>query len=173
MVKRIGLEMNVPMNNSDNSSKVFFNKDLILLDIKAQDYKEVLSQLSQRFLENGYVKETYSNALIEREKTFPTGLKTNEFAVAIPHADPAHVKYGSLGIGTLKTPVTFRAMDTGAELQVSVLFMLAITNSSSQLKMLQKVIELIQNDKVLMNIKQSKNKEEIINLIEPFFGDLI
>lgn len=161
--------MNVQMNNT-SSSQLYFNEDLILLDIEATNHEEAILQLSQRFFENGYAKKTYSQALIEREKEFPTGLKTNISAVAIPHADPEHVEYGSLGIGTLKTPVTFRAMDTKAELQVNILFMLAITDSTSQLKMLQSVIEIIQNDNALMKIELSKSKQEIIKLIKHFFG---
>lgn len=156
---------------NQESSQIIFSENLVELDMLACDYQEAIIQLSRNFLKKKYVKETYTNALIEREKEFPTGLTTtNNIGIAIPHTDPKHVNKGSLAIGVLKKPVKFRAMDTRKELDVSIIFMLAITHPSAQLKMLQKVIEIIRNDQVLINIKKAKSKSEVTNIVKPFLG---
>ena len=38
------------------------------------------------------MKETFGQALIDREAVFPTGLKTETFEIAIPHTDVEHVE---------------------------------------------------------------------------------
>ncbi|HWO74337.1 MAG TPA: PTS sugar transporter subunit IIA [Bacillus sp. (in: firmicutes)] len=152
---------------------LIFNEGLVELDIAANDYKDALFQLSQNFLKENYVKETFPKALIAREEEYPTGLSTNRIGIAIPHTDPLHVNKGCIGIGTLRNPIPFKAMDTGEWIQVSIIFMLAITHPSSQLVMLQKVIEIIRNEDTLLKILESKNKKEIMQIVKPFLDELV
>ena len=152
---------------------LIFNENLIELNMEARDDKDALYQLSQNFLKGNYVKETFPEALIAREEEYPTGLLTNTLGIAIPHTNPNHVEKGSIGIGTLRTPVKFKAMATGEEIDVSILFMLAITHPSAQLIMLQKVMEIIRDDKALLKIMESQSKEEIIQIVQPFLGELV
>lgn len=153
--------------------KLFFDECLIELKLEACNFEEAIIQMSQNFLKKNYVKQTFPEALIEREKEFPTGLKTNSIGIAIPHTDLKHVIKGCIGVGVLKKPVLFKAMDTKNYIEVSILFMLAVTHPSSQLKMLQQLMKIIRNEQVLLNIKDAKNKKEIMCTVRPFFGDLI
>lgn len=159
-------------NGDQDGCQIIFNEDLIQLGIAASSNEEAMIQLSQNFVKNHYVKKTYPEALVSREREFPTGLLTKSIGVAIPHTDSKHVNKGSLGIGTLKHPVMFKTMDTGSPVRVSVLFMLAITHPSAQLKMLQKVIEVIRDERALLNIIQSKSKKEVIRIVQPFLVNL-
>ena len=65
--------------------------DNIYLDIEASDYKEVLQIMGGILLEKGYVKDYYTDALLEREELSPTGLPVEPVSIAIPHTDPCHV----------------------------------------------------------------------------------
>lgn len=58
--------------------------------------------------EKGYVKSTYIDAVLEREKTLPTGLDIGEMCVAIPHTDSKHVNESNVALAVLKNPVEFR-----------------------------------------------------------------
>lgn len=60
--------------------------------------------------EKGYVKSTYIDAVLEREKTLPTGLDIGEMCVAIPHTDSKHVNESNVALAVLKNPVEFRNM---------------------------------------------------------------
>ncbi|MCM3799933.1 PTS sugar transporter subunit IIA [Caldibacillus thermoamylovorans] len=164
--------MTVEMENQQEDARLILNEDLIEFGLDVSNFQEAFLIMGQNFIKHKFVKETYPNALIEREKAYPTGLLTSSIGIAIPHTDPIHVIKGSMGIGVLKRPVIFKTMDTREEMEVSVIFMLAITHPSAQLKMLQKVIEIIKDDKTLLRIKESQNKKEILNLVRPFLEDI-
>ena len=54
-----------------------FKKDTVFLleDDKEYSAEEILQNIGKRLSKRGYVKESFGNALIEREKKYPTGLK--------------------------------------------------------------------------------------------------
>ena len=49
-------------------------ENLVLLGVEAGTKEEALKQTSARLMEQGYVKETFYSALLEREAEYPTGL---------------------------------------------------------------------------------------------------
>ena len=49
------------------------NSDLIALNLEVKNKEEVIQELGKRMFEKGYVKSTYIDAVLEREKTLPTG----------------------------------------------------------------------------------------------------
>ena len=51
----------------------------------------MIEELSHILYKKGYVKESYTSAILEREKQFPTGLKTPGINIAMPHTYPEHV----------------------------------------------------------------------------------
>lgn len=59
------------------------NSDLIALNLEVKNKEEVIQELGKRMFEKGYVKSTYIDAVLEREKTLPTGLDIGEMCVAI------------------------------------------------------------------------------------------
>ena len=60
---------------------------LIFIDVEAKDREEAIGKMAKELYKKGYVKESYINAILDREKVFPTGLPTEEVGVAIPHTD--------------------------------------------------------------------------------------
>jgi PTS system galactitol-specific IIA component len=117
--------------------------------------------------ENGFVKESYLEAIKKREKNFPTGLQLNRYNVAIPHTDPEHVVKPAIAIATLKNPVIFKNMANPLEdVEVSLVFMIALNESHSQVEMLQQLIQLIQNDVLLEKIIREDGGDEIIEIIK-------
>ena len=123
--------------------------------------KEVLEQMASALQEEGYVKETFSDAIIQREISFPTGLPMGGINVAIPHTDPEHVNKAGFCLGILDKPVTFNVMATeGEKVDVSVVFMLAIKRKEDQLENLQKLIAICQDQEMLKALL-SKNIDTI------------
>ena len=59
--------------------------DLIFMNVDAQNDSDIISLLGNKMLEKGYVKDTYVDAVIERESILPTGLDIGDLCVAIPH----------------------------------------------------------------------------------------
>lgn len=145
------------------------NPTLIELDVEANTSEDILKKLANLLISKGYVKESYLNAVIEREKVFPTGLATESVGVAIPHADIVHVNKTAIAIAVLKKPIKFKAMgNPEEEVDVKLVFMLAIKDPAMQLKLLQDLVEIFQDKKMLMCLANSKNVESIISMINSF-----
>ncbi|GGE31550.1 PTS galactitol transporter subunit IIA [Pullulanibacillus camelliae] len=161
------------MTIDHSKSQLILNEELIRLSIQAHHSEEVLIQLSENFRRKNYVKASFTDALIARELEYPTGLLTQSVGIAIPHTDPKHVNKGSIGIGVLEHPVLFKTMDTREEINVSIVIMLAITHPSDQLKMLQKVTAIIKDNHVLLDMMHAQSAEEVMRLLQPFFGEMI
>lgn len=58
--------------------------DLIFYDLQAVDYKEVLQSMGDAMIQAGYGEEGFTEAVLEREKDYPTGLDIDGIGVAIP-----------------------------------------------------------------------------------------
>jgi len=140
---------------------------LICQDMESTSYEEVMEVLGGELTSQGYAKETYVNALIGREKSFPTGIDMNGVGVAIPHTDPDHINKAGIAIGVLREPVSFLQMGTtDVEVKVQVVFVLAITDPNAHIGTLQRIIQIIQDTGVLKRIIAAADAAEIIRIIQ-------
>ena len=90
--------------------KVSINKNLVFRNLDFKSNSEAESFIADKLFEQGYVKQGYKDALLEREKQFPTGLPSSAPAIAIPHANADLVNKTTLAVVTLNKPVTFKNM---------------------------------------------------------------
>ena len=141
------------------------SQDLVLLDIDCASSDEVIRTLAQKFVEAGVVKESFVNAVAEREKVYPTALPATAFPIAIPHTVSEHVITPAIGVGILRHPVEFSQMGSPEiKLQPEMVIMLAIKDPKEQLGLLRKMMKLIQNEGLLKAVKASGSKEEVCTL---------
>lgn len=143
-----------------------FNPDLILFNIEAEDCNDLLIKLSEKLFKKGYVKESFEEAIIKREEVFPTGLPTRGVKIALPHTDAEHVLKSAVLITNLKKPVKFKEMGSGInDVEVEMVFMLAINQAKEQVGVLQKLIGLFSREEVLLKLKQSKDPENVLDIL--------
>lgn len=146
--------------------------NLIMNNLQANTKEEVLKQLGKRLYEFGYVKKDFTKAILEREKRLPTGLPTKPYGIAIPHTDSDKVIQPKLAFASLKKPVTFLQMGNAKkDVEVKLIFMMALTDADDQLRMLQKLMGIFQNDKLVQALAQSRASCEIAYLIGLELGD--
>lgn len=107
--------------------KEVFREELILLNYEAKDAEDVLRALADKLFEDGSVKDTYFQAMYNRERSYTTGLPTEGIHVAIPHAEVEHVNYSAFAIATMPKPVEFGEMGAAPDytLDVQIAMMLA------------------------------------------------
>lgn len=145
------------------------DEKLIFVNLEVETNEEVFEIMGGKLIEEGRCEKTYIQALKDREKVFPTGVLVQDTGVAIPHTDPEHVKQSSIAIATLKDPVKFYHMGTnpeeGVEVEVSFVIMLAIAGRE-HLDVLQKAIQLIQDQEVLQKLIKAENAKEIIEIVK-------
>ena len=153
---------------------IFMNildKDLILLNLNAEKEEDVINVLGNLLYSRKYVKDTYIPAVLAREKIYPTGLKTPSVNVAIPHTDSTHVNRTSMAVGILKKPVIFNVMGSeGDSVAAEIIFLLAMRDPNQQVEMLKSIMQLLQDDKCLLNLKSAKTKDEVIKHLENFIS---
>lgn len=143
------------------------NEQLIFTDLEAKTYEDVMNQVGEAFIQEGYCKDTYKEALKMREAEYPTGLDIDGLGVAIPHTDVSHVNKQGTAIAVLKKPVTFVQMGTDDETtEVRLVFMLAVKEPSTQIDKLQAILAIIQDKEALKKLLEVKNKKEIIEIIK-------
>ena len=151
---------------------IILNEDLIYRNIDFKTSREIETFLADQLYENGYVKEGYKKALLEREQKFPTGLPSSQPAIAIPHANADLVNKTTLAIATLKEPVEFKNMgNTKEDIPVRIVIMLVIAEPHSQVKMLQKIADIVQNEKLRKEFLQAETKQKLLKLIQSAIGD--
>ncbi|NLV77146.1 MAG: PTS sugar transporter subunit IIA [Tissierellia bacterium] len=149
-------------------TKILVQKDLVVLDLRAESKDEVLRKLGSLMINKGYAKEGYIEALIEREKEFPTGLVSiDEIGIAIPHTDAHYVNNSAIAVGLLENIVPFGLMG-GMDndlVNVEIVFLLAINNPCEQLNLLQNLIGMFQKRNTLKKIKEAENKGQIVSIL--------
>ena len=143
-----------------------FNKDLIFTDYEADSSTDLLNKLYKEVYRKGYVKNTFINGIIEREKNYPTGLETMHIKIAIPHTDAIHVNKSCITIAKLKHPVAFKNMATSVDdVNVEMVFMLAVHEPKEQVKVLQKIIGIFTNEEAMKKFKMAKTPDELLSIV--------
>ncbi|MGC8979364.1 PTS sugar transporter subunit IIA [Caldisericum sp.] len=141
--------------------------DLIFVKRDYQTANEVITFLSERLLEKGYVKEDFLPAVLEREKKFPTGLYLGSINVAIPHTDVKHVIKQAVTIVTLKNPVKFRKMDNpDEEIPVHIVFLLAIVDPKEYVKFLADLTKSFSDKVFIQKIYDTSSPWQLLNLFK-------
>lgn len=148
-------------------SKLYFDESVILLDVESDSKEDILSEMSQNLIDRNLVKENFKEAIISREGEFATGLPTGDIPVAIPHTDVEHVKQKTISVSVLKNPVDFFVMGDDSETTpVKVVFMLAMEEAHSQLFLLQKLMQIFQDQELLQRLANTSDKTELKYLLE-------
>jgi PTS system galactitol-specific IIA component len=149
------------MTESEKQLEALIPPEFVLVGIEAEDKKEVINQLGSLLKENGYVKDSYIDAVLDREKEFPTGLRTLDVHVAIPHCDVSHCVEAGIAVGVLNSPVEFIEMATDDQLvDAEIVFLLAITKPDQQVVWLSRLVTLFQTPGFLENLKEAKTSKE-------------
>ena len=159
----------------DNKSEgvledITVSPQLVIMELEAGTDQEAIGKMAGMLYDQGYVKESYIQAVKDREKEFFTGLGFDELGVAIPHTDAIHVNRQAIAIGILKNPVRFRTMgELDGHVDVQLMFMLAINKPDKQLDFLSHMIDSCQKPGNLLGIFNAATAKEAAEHFEAFF----
>jgi len=143
------------------------NEKLIFTSLDADTSADVFQSVGGALIKEGYAKDSYVQALNDREADYPTGLNVNGFGVAIPHTSVDHVINPATAIAVLNKPVTFVEMGTDDDkVEVRLVFMLAVTDPNHHIDELQRILAIIQDTNVLEAIMNAGSADAIINCIK-------
>jgi galactitol PTS system EIIA component len=145
------------------------NPEFIYLHQPAKSDCEILLFLAEQLMEKGVVKESFYEAIIKRERMFPTGLPMAGVGVAIPHTNAKYVNQNQIAIAILANPVPFRMMGLPERVvDTSIVFLLALKEPGRHIKMLEELTELIRKTHFLAKLSNAKCKKEVIEIMQRF-----
>ncbi|MGQ2373828.1 PTS sugar transporter subunit IIA [Companilactobacillus zhachilii] len=142
------------------TSEIEFNTDFIKNIDESLSFNQTVELLSKNLLEKDLVKKDYPQQVQKRELNFPTGLPTEPIGVAIPHTDPQYVNKNAISVGILKHPISMTVMGTDDQtVDVSIIFLLSLTQANKQLNILKRIMGIVQNQKMLKEFMTDSNTE--------------
>nr|AAL60170.1 GatA [Klebsiella oxytoca] len=111
--------------------------------------QQALEHIGEEMLAHGVVHDSYPLALLEREASFPTGIASGQYAVAIPHCEAVHAKSPAIYLIRPDNPVPFQRADDDGEIDVSLIIALIVENPTAQLSLLRRLFSELQNPTTL------------------------
>lgn len=137
------------------------------LNLSYATAENALRELGEFAYDLNYVENEYIEALLEREANYPTGLEipSEDYGIAIPHADPDFVLEQAIILGFPSDSVTFRSMDDKEkEIDVDLVLLLLVTEAEGYSTFLSNLTKLFQNSEFAEHVRE-QNREALLNQI--------
>lgn len=148
----------------------YINQNLIVAQLDVKNEDEAISTLADLLFEHKYVNKDYKQAVLDREKIFPTGLPSGKIGVSIPHTDVKYVNKPAIAFASLKNPIIFKNMaDNSQNVEVRFMAMLAMKEPHSQVELLQKLMDLFQQQNLLSDFVNEKSSSKLYEDINSYF----
>ncbi|WP_053218687.1 PTS fructose transporter subunit IIABC [Virgibacillus senegalensis] len=139
-------------------------KDTIILDLQATSKSEVIDELVDKLDEVGRLhdKETYKNAILEREVQSTTGIGEG---IAIPHAKTAAVKTPAIVFGRSAEGIDYEALDGAPS---HLFFMIAASEGANQthLETLSRLSSFLMDKRFRKNLEEASTAEEVMAVVD-------
>ncbi|MCF7934526.1 MAG: PTS sugar transporter subunit IIA [Spirochaetia bacterium] len=140
-------------------------------NLNASTKEEALTIMAERLYELGYVKQTFKEAILDREAHYPSGLPMEGEKIAIPHTDAEHVTQSVICFAQLTQPVEFSVMgDPSQSVSVQMISMFALKEKKEIGHLLEVLITTYQDAALLKELKASNDVEHLYRLLEEHIG---
>jgi galactitol PTS system EIIA component len=139
-----------------------FDETHVAFALEAPDAQTVINTLAARLVSRGLVSKDYGRLTCEREQKHPTGLPTQPFCIAFPHADAEGVNQSALAVALMKKPVPFKNMaDPDEDLEVHIVLMLANKDPEEQIQTLRNLALLFGEPEKLAELRNQSGPQQV------------
>ncbi|SMO58190.1 PTS sugar transporter subunit IIA [Melghirimyces algeriensis] len=148
-----------------------FTKELIFTTDDTTQ-KEVFTKISKILLERGLVNKEFTEALMERERHYPTGIDLSPVATglpnaAIPHTEAEFCNGKVIAFVKLKHEIPFKNMIApDQEIDVKYLFFIINHEKSNQSQVLSDLMAIMTNEERMRALETSTSKDEIYHVLK-------
>ena len=154
-----------PYPSKDKVSEIL-DRSVIIPQLKAANWKEAVSVLGEQLFKKGLVKEGFIDAVISREKEFPTGLNT-PIPIALPHTEFKYSKKESFAIATLKNTISFREMGNPENrIDAKIILMPVLVKNNEEKTVFYDLFKKCRDKNIATRLLSAKSKEEIKQILE-------
>ena len=160
------------MSNQENMTASPINEDTILVaELQADSPVDAIRQMAEILSRQGIVKPEFVEAVLAREKEYPTGIPVG-VPVALPHTDAEQCLKPAVLIGKMERPVAFGMMGGEEDDTVDVLlvFIVSLPDPKNQVETLKKLTEIFREQVILENILTTTSTDEIKHMIAEKFS---
>jgi len=133
------------------------------------DREGLLRELSVKLESMGYVKDTYQESIIHRERMHPTGLMVEDLInIAIPHTDVEHVLKPTMVVVKHSSSAFkfFRMDDPEAEIPVDVVLLLVVKESDGYVTFLAALTNLFQDAEFIDLLATNSPDQICVGLVD-------
>lgn len=149
--------------------KSIIYKELVQLDLEAENTDQLFEMMAERLQILGYIKEGFLDAIRKREEAYPTALPIEPYPVAIPHTDPQCILKPFVACIRLKHPIPWREMAANETVhQVKFVFMLGFQAEDvgdSHVELLQILVMNLQDPEFMKHLDHAQTEEEYWKLV--------
>lgn len=142
--------------------------NLIWLDCQASNHEELFQIIGKELKNQGYVTEHYASALSERERRFPTGLKTKFLNIALPHTDPDVIEEPFIFVVRNSQPIMMLQMGDNSETLCQDFLFLGIKDPKSQVGLLSKLMEIFSQESIVKEFIRTNNDADMYQLLKKY-----
>jgi PTS system galactitol-specific IIA component len=134
-------------------------------DVKSSE--DAIRILADELYQRGYVKDAFKDAVLARERSFPTGIPT-EIPVALPHADAEYSELPAIALGVLAEPVSFGLMggDDDETVETRLIFMISLPEPKDQMLMIQRLVKLFREKDCLVGLHNTESATQAESLLQ-------
>lgn len=155
-INQISITRQKDKNNS--YIKRYFSEELYYNQINFSDknVEEIIQLLSQKLIDKNYVKPSYINKLLEREKMAPTSFPSG---IAVPHTVELDADATKIVIATLQTPIMWKGHE------IKLVALTAINKNEAKIfnEFFQQMIEVTSETLNVDQLSKSNSFGEFIN----------
>lgn len=125
------------------------NTTYLAIEGHADNWEQAIRTCGEKLVQSGKVGPGFTEACLEREKDYPTGLPS-EIPVAIPHGFSDDIRESSVCFLRTDTPVRFTRMDDDEEVcDTRLIFNIAVKPGEDHLNFLQQFMNMIMDSEAI------------------------
>lgn len=140
--------------------------DLVIHDLDFTSKEDALRTMATLLVERGHCRESFIEAILERERVHPSALPMAGPKIAIPHTDAEHVERSAILFARLQTPVEFRSMgDPEESLSVRLISMFALKEKRLIGNLLETLINVYQSRETLTALLEAPSAHTMYTIL--------
>ena len=153
-----------------NKISGLFRKDLIYIK-DAEDSTKLFKIIGKELIQKRIVKDNFVDAIIEREKNYPTGIDLSvvegqKYNVAIPHTEIEYCCDKCIVFVKIKNEIGFKNMiSPDQELKVKYLFIIVNNENEAQTNILSNIMDFITNKNNMDMLEKINDEGELYDFI--------
>lgn len=142
----------------------FLSPDAITIDLKAQDKKSAIAEITELLVQTKKIKKTQEviETVMEREKLGSTGIGQG---VAIPHGKTNSVSEQAGVLAISQRGVEFNALD-GEPVHIIFLLVGPIEVAGQHLKALSRISRLFKDKFFRQALREAKSVADVVKIIQ-------